>query len=114
MHAEATSEKQGYVAFFKRTVSLVYGTHSHVPTADERVLSSGTGFITDIGATGSYDSIIGMNKDQALKRMLTGTKQRLEPGEQEPWLCAVSVTVNPDDGRCAKITRVQWRQADLA
>lgn len=108
MHAEATSEKQGMGMFLRGKVSLVYGTHSHVPTADERIISPGTGFVTDLGATGAYDSIIGMNAHAALKRMLTGERAKLEPAKGDPWLCACIATVDPESGKCVALERIRW------
>lgn len=110
VHAEASSEKQAMMHFLSGKVSLVYGTHSHVPTADERILDSGTAYITDIGATAAYDSIIGMDKHIALKRMLTDVKQRMEPAQDDPWACALEVQVDPESGRAVSIRRHQWRQ----
>ncbi len=109
IHAEATSEKQGMLFFLNGKVSLVYGTHSHVPTADERILPSGTGFVTDLGATAAYDSIIGMNKEAALRRMLTNGKERLEPAELDPWVCGIHALMDPESGQCKQLNRVQWR-----
>jgi len=107
MHAEATSEKAGMAYFLREKVSLVYGTHSHVPTADERILPAGVGFVTDIGLTGSYDSIIGMESKAALKRMLTDKKVRLEPAKDNPWLCAIVAEIDENTGRCQKIERIR-------
>jgi metallophosphoesterase (TIGR00282 family) len=71
MHAEASSEKQAMGFFLDGRVSVVVGTHTHVPTADERILAGGTAFVTDVGMCGSYDSIIGMSRDEPLRRFLT-------------------------------------------
>jgi len=109
MHAEATSEKQGIGHFLAGRVSLVYGTHSHVPTADDRIFENHTGYITDLGMTGAYDSIIGMRKELALKRMLSEKKEKLEPAEGDPWFCAILAKVDPESGRCQHIERLQWR-----
>ena len=70
MHCEATSEKQAMGYFVDGRASLVVGTHTHAPTADDRILPDGTAFISDVGMTGDYDSIIGMNKDEPLNRFL--------------------------------------------
>ena len=70
MHCEATSEKQAMGHFCDGRASLVVGTHTHVPTADHRVLPGGTAFMSDVGMTGDYDSVIGMNKDEPLQRFL--------------------------------------------
>ena len=108
IHAEATSEKQGMGRYLDGKVSLVYGTHSHVPTADERILKNGTGFTTDIGMTGAYDSVIGIRTDAALKRLTTDEKQRFEPAQGDPWLCAIVVDINDETGHCSGITRIRW------
>ncbi len=113
MHAEASSEKAGMAYFLRSKVSLVYGTHSHVPTADERILSGGTGFVTDLGLTGSYDSIIGMEPKAALKRMLTSKKARLEPAKDNPWLCGITAEIDENSGYCKKIDRVCLKLNDI-
>ena len=105
MHAEATSEKQGIGVHLAGEVSLVFGTHSHVPTADERILQDHTGYITDIGMTGAYDSIIGMKKEQALKRLITGEKSKLEPAKKDCWACYITADIDPETGKCHTITR---------
>lgn len=108
MHGEATSEKQGMGVLLDGRVSLVYGTHSHVQTADERLLKQGTGFITDVGATGAYDSIIGMDKKLVLKRLLSGEKAKLCPARDDPWLCAVEALIDEKTGRCRQLIRHRW------
>ena len=80
MHCEATSEKQAMGHFCDGRASLVVGTHTHVPTADHRVLPGGTAFITDVGMTGDYDSVIGMNKAEPLQRFV----RRIPSGKFEP------------------------------
>jgi calcineurin-like phosphoesterase len=107
VHAEATSEKQGLGQHLSGRISLVYGTHSHVPTADERILDGKTGFITDIGMTGPYDSVIGIRKDAAIKRLMTGEKQNFQPATGNRWLCAVIADIDEDSGHCLKITRLR-------
>lgn len=108
MHAEATSEKQGMGQFLDGQVSLVYGTHSHVPTADERILEKGTGFITDLGMTGPYDSVIGIRKDSALRRMVMGEKKNFEPATDKLWSTFVVAHVDPKSGCCSKLDRYRW------
>ncbi len=98
MHAEATSEKQVMGAFLDGKVSLVAGTHTHVPTADHRILPGGTAFITDIGMCGDYDSIIGMEKDEPLRRAtLKIPSSHLEPAMGPGAVCGVAVET--DDAR---------------
>jgi calcineurin-like phosphoesterase len=108
MHAEATSEKQGIGRYATGKASLVYGTHSHVQTADERIIDSKTGFITDIGMTGPYESIIGIRIDAALNRMLTGEKTKFEPATNDPWFCAIVVDIDEESGHCNRIERLRW------
>jgi metallophosphoesterase (TIGR00282 family) len=80
-HAEATSEKAGLAWFLDGRVSAVLGTHTHVPTADERILPQGTGFISDLGMVGTQDSILGANKDIVIKRFLTQRSFKMEPAQ---------------------------------
>ena len=92
VHAEATSEKQAMAHFLDGRVSLVVGTHTHVPTADHRVLPGGTGYLTDAGMCGDYDSILGMHKDEPLRRFLQKTPgSRLEPASGEGTLSGLAV-----------------------
>ena len=107
IHAEATSEKQGVAQHLAGRVSLIYGTHSHVPTADERILGGRTGFITDVGMTGPYDSVIGIRKEAAIKRLMTGEKKNFQPASRDRWLCAVVADMDEDDGRCVSIQRLR-------
>ncbi len=107
-HGEATSEKQALAQYLKGRVSLCYGTHSHVPTADERILDGYTGFVTDVGMTGPYDSVIGIRTEAALMRMRTGERRRFEPATNNLWLCFVLATVDPLTGRCIEIQRYRW------
>ncbi|HEX3937323.1 MAG TPA: TIGR00282 family metallophosphoesterase [Xanthobacteraceae bacterium] len=91
-HGEATSEKQAMGFFCDGRASLVVGTHTHVPTADARVLPGGTAFITDVGMTGDFDSVIGMAKDEPLQRFLRRVPAaRFEPATGPATLCAVAV-----------------------
>ena len=108
MHAEATSEKQGIAQYASGSLSLVFGTHSHVPTADERILNEETGFVTDIGMTGAYDSVIGIRKEAAINRMMNGEKKRFEPATKDLWLCFIVADICPKTGRCCDIRRFRW------
>ena len=105
MHAEATSEKQGLAWHLASRVSLLYGTHSHVPTADERILDDHTGFLTDVGMSGSYDSVIGIRKEAAILRMRTGERKKFEPASKNLWMCYVITDIDEETGRCASIVR---------
>ena len=88
MHCEATSEKQAMGYFCDGRASLVVGTHTHVPTADHRILPGGTAFISDVGMTGDYDSVIGMDKDEPLDRFLRKIPcARFEPADGPATLC---------------------------
>lgn len=104
-HAEATSEKQAMGWYLDGKVSAVIGTHTHVPTADERILPQGTAFITDVGMIGGYNSVIGMRRDQSLKRFLTGRPQRFEPAKGGVFFSAVFVEVDLQTGKALSIRR---------
>lgn len=106
-HAEATSEKQALGHYLAGRVSAVIGTHTHVQTADERILVGGTGYLTDVGMTGSQDAVIGNEKEPALERFLTQLPVRLEPAKKDPQLCAVLLTINQETGHCEAIERIQ-------
>ncbi len=106
-HAETTSEKGAMGAYLDGRVSAVLGTHTHVQTADERVLPGGTAFISDAGMTGSRDSVIGIRKELSLERFLTQLPVRYEVAKREPMLCGVLLTVDETSGRAAAIERVQ-------
>ena len=94
-HAEASSEKQAFAHFVDGRVSLVVGTHTHVPTADHRILSQGTGYLTDAGMTGDYDSVIGMEKDEPIRRFTTKLPlARFEPAAGAATLCGVAVELD--------------------
>jgi len=99
IHAEASSEKAAFGHVFDGRVSLVVGTHTHVPSADCRIMPGGTAYMTDVGMCGDYDSVIGMEKDGAASRFTRKTPGgRLEPAEGEATLCAVFVETDDDTG----------------
>lgn len=99
VHAEATSEKAAIGHWLDGRVSLVVGTHTHVPTADHRVLPGGTAYITDVGMTGDYDSVIGMDKAISLERWRSSVPgPRLQPATGPATFCAVMVTTDPKTG----------------
>jgi metallophosphoesterase (TIGR00282 family) len=108
-HCELTSEKMAMGAHLDGRVSAVIGTHTHVPTADERVLPGGTAYQTDAGMTGPYDSVIGAEKQLALRRFITGTPIRLEAARNQPELHGAIVTVDESTGRATGIRRYQIR-----
>jgi metallophosphoesterase (TIGR00282 family) len=106
LHAEATSEKQAMGWHLDGRVSALVGTHTHVPTADHRILPGGTAYVTDVGMVGPRDSVIGVNKDAALKRFLTGMPHRLETAEGIVTFNSVLVTISRPTGRAISIQRI--------
>jgi 2',3'-cyclic-nucleotide 2'-phosphodiesterase len=110
MHAEATSEKQAMGWFLDGKVSAVVGTHTHVATADERVLPGGTAYITDVGMTGPHDSVIGMDKAGIIQRFLDGMPARFSVPEGDVRMNAVAIDVDESSGRASSIERVVLRQ----
>lgn len=104
-HAELTSEKEAMGWHLNGRVSAMLGTHTHVPTADERILSGGTAYQTDVGMTGPYDSVIGSEKSLALRRFLTGMPIRLDSAKSGGELHATIVSVDPATGHAREIRR---------
>ncbi len=111
-HAEATSEKQALAWYLDGRVSAVVGTHTHVQTADERILPGGTAYITDVGMTGPRDGIIGMDRSRILERFLTQLPVRFEVAGGPAQLNAVVVDVDEATGRAREILRVAEVEAD--
>lgn len=107
MHAEATSEKVTMGWYLDGRVTAVVGTHTHIPTADERVLPGGAAYITDVGMTGPYDSVIGITKETILERFLTQMPARFEAAEKDARLSAVLIQAEPETGRAVRIERLQ-------
>ncbi|MGQ9630594.1 MAG: TIGR00282 family metallophosphoesterase [bacterium] len=107
MHAEATSEKMALGWYLDGLVSAVIGTHTHVQTADERILPGGTAYITDAGMTGAMDSIIGMRKDIVIDRFLYQIPKRYEAARKDAWLCGVIVDIDDGTGRARGIRRIR-------
>ena len=105
-HAEATSEKQALGFYLDGRVSAVVGTHTHVPTADERVLPEGTAFLTDAGMTGPYNSIIGMRTDKVLRRFLLQSRSAFEVAKRDVRLAGVVVDVDERTGKSRGIERI--------
>jgi 2',3'-cyclic-nucleotide 2'-phosphodiesterase len=96
-HAEASSEKSAFGHFVDGKASLMVGTHTHTPSADHRILAGGTGFMTDVGMTGDYDSVIGMDKDEPVRRFTTKISSgRFEPALGPATLCAAAAEIGPD------------------
>lgn len=107
-HAEATSEKQALAHFLDGRATLVAGTHTHVPTADHRVLPGGTAYISDLGMTGDYDSVIGMGKDEPISRFVSRIPSaRFEPAMGEATICGVVVEADPKTGLALSIDPVR-------
>lgn len=107
-HAEASSEKYAMGYYLDGKVSAIVGTHTHVQTADERILPGGTGFISDVGMTGPIDSIIGMRKEQVMRRMIRQMPERLEPASEGPGLFnGVVVTLDVKTGKALEIQRIR-------
>src|SRR6185437_5573605 len=105
MHAEATSEKIGMGWYLDGRVTAVVGTHTHVPTADARVLPGGTAYVTDVGMTGPRGGVIGVKREQAIARFLTQVPTRFEPSDVDPWLNAVLIEAD-DSGRATGIRQL--------
>lgn len=105
-HAEATSEKAALGHYLDGRVSAVIGTHTHVQTADERVLANGTAYISDAGLTGSRDAVIGMRKEEAIDKFLTQLPVRFEVAKRDPVLCGVLVEVDGQTGKAQAIHRI--------
>lgn len=106
MHAEATSEKQALGWYLDGRVTAVVGTHTHVPTADEMVSPGGTAYITDLGMTGPYDSIIGIEKETVIKKFLDQMPARFEVASGDVRLCGVLIEADPTTGRATSIQRI--------
>jgi metallophosphoesterase (TIGR00282 family) len=113
-HAEATSEKIAMGWHLDGRVTLVVGTHTHVQTADERILPNGTAYLTDAGMTGPHDSIIGMERQPSLARFLTGLPSKFEPAAGNPRLNGLVVSADDRTGKATGITRISCSEADLA
>ena len=107
MHAEATSEKMAMAWYLDGKVSAVIGTHTHVQTADERILPDGTAYITDIGMIGSMDSVIGMKKEHAIEKFLSSLPIKFETAKKNVWLCGVYLSIDNSSGKAIIIERIQ-------
>jgi metallophosphoesterase (TIGR00282 family) len=105
-HAEATSEKVAMGWHLDGRVTAVLGTHTHIPTADQRILPAGTAYQTDVGMSGPYDSVIGVEKDLVLHRFLTGMPGKFEAAKGNPKMCAALIACDPLTGRAFSIQRI--------
>lgn len=107
LHGEATSEKVAMGWFLDGEVSAVLGTHTHIQTADEQILPKGTAYITDVGMTGPYDSVIGRNKDKIIERFLTGMPTKFELGKDNVELHGALVEIDEKTGKALNIRRIR-------
>jgi metallophosphoesterase (TIGR00282 family) len=105
-HAEASSEKVAMGRYLDGRVGAMVGTHTHVQTADERILAGGTAYLTDVGMTGAYESVIGMDADGAIERFLTGRNVRLNPARRGLRVCATVIRFDRETGQALSIERV--------
>lgn len=106
LHAEATSEKIAMGWHLDGRVSVLFGTHTHVPTADECILPQGTAYITDLGMTGPYDSILGRRTDRVLRHMISGVPSPFDVAVGDPRMCGILSTVDTTTGRAESIRRI--------
>jgi metallophosphoesterase (TIGR00282 family) len=113
MHCEASSEKTAMGFFLDGRATAVVGTHTHVPTCDHRLLPEGTAYCTDIGMTGPYDSVIGVQKEIILKRFLTGMPARFETAKGDPRFAAVVVEADPETGLARRVDRMLLTETDI-
>ena len=102
MHGEASSEKTAIGFYLDGLASAVVGTHTHVPTCDQRILPRGTAYLTDLGMTGPYESVIGVEKEAVIHRFITGMPSRFETAKGDPRFAAAVIDVDPADGPCAR------------
>ena len=105
-HAELTSEKVAMGWYLDGRVTAVLGTHTHIPTADERILPGGTAYQTDVGMSGPYDSVIGVEKELVLTRFLTGMPGKFEAATGNPKMCAALISCDPATGKAHRIQRM--------
>ena len=110
IHAETTSEKVALGWYLDGRVTAVVGTHTHVPTADERVLPGGTAYVTDVGMSGPFDSVIGVSKELVLAKFLTGMPGKFEAAKGDPRMCAVLVECDGATGRASGMRRMMLRE----
>jgi 2',3'-cyclic-nucleotide 2'-phosphodiesterase len=113
VHAEASSEKTALGYYLDGKVSAVVGTHTHVPTCDHRILPKGTAYCTDLGMTGPYDSVIGVEAEMIVQRFLTAMPGRFETAKNDARFAAAVVTVDPKTGRALAISRMLLAEGDL-
>lgn len=108
MHAEATSEKIAMGWHLDGRITVLFGTHTHVPTADERVLPKGTGYITDLGMTGPYDSVLGRSKERVLNSLINAVPHPLDVATDDVRLCGIITSVESSTGLTTNIERIEF------
>jgi len=113
IHAEATSEKCALAWYLDGRVSSVIGTHTHVQTADERILDCGTGFLSDVGMTGPYEGVIGMDKEAVLKKFVMHMPERFETAKGKMQFGAVCLEINEENGKCCKLERIFMNNLEI-
>jgi metallophosphoesterase (TIGR00282 family) len=107
-HAEATAEKIAMINYLDGKISAMVGTHTHVQTSDERIFPKGSGYITDAGMTGPYDSVIGMKTQAAINRFVFQTPQKYETAENDSHLCGVFFRINTETGKTVEIEKITF------
>jgi metallophosphoesterase (TIGR00282 family) len=112
LHAEATAEKQAMVHFLDGRLSAILGTHTHVQTGDERIFPLGTAYISDVGMTGPYNSVIGMKVAPAINRFLYQTPQKYETAIEDVHICGVFLKIDTDTGRTVEIEKFTFPEFD--
>ena len=105
-HAEATAEKIAMINYLDGRISALVGTHTHVQTSDERIYPNGSGYITDVGMTGPYDSVIGMKKQAALNRFIYQTPQKYETADDDIHLCGIFFKIDTETGKTVELERI--------
>jgi 2',3'-cyclic-nucleotide 2'-phosphodiesterase len=113
VHAEASSEKVALGHYLDGRVSLVFGTHTHIPTADAKILPGGTGYISDVGMCGPYDSVLGRRKDRVIKHMTTNMPAPFDVATGDVRLCGVLAEIDADTGRAISIQRIEEKTSDI-
>jgi len=114
IHAEATSEKKALGWYLDGCVSAVLGTHTHVQTADEEILPKGTAYISDVGMTGPFDSVIGVKKETVIEKFLTGMPNKFDTAKGDVRLQAVLLDIDPDTGKAKSIERISVKLKEKA
>jgi metallophosphoesterase (TIGR00282 family) len=110
IHAESTAEKTAYARYFDGKISAVIGTHTHIPTADAQILKRGTGFLSDVGMCGDYDSVIGMEEDASIKRLTQKIYMfaRMTPATGSATICGVLLEIDNSTGLCKDIKTIRY------